>query len=45
MVYTDFGVVSSGHGRPDGHFDGLVFGDVAEPFVAADDAGAIGASG
>ena len=27
-------MVSSGHRSPDGDFDGLVFGDVAEPLAA-----------
>ena len=31
---TNFWMVSSGHRSPDGDFDGLVFGDVAEPLAA-----------
>lgn len=30
-----FWMVSSGYRRPDGDFDGLVFGDVAESFASA----------
>lgn len=35
MISSYFWMVSSGDRRPDGDFDGLVFGDVAESFASA----------